>query len=131
MKREIINPWTWQEAYGFVHANKVSGAEELLFLAGQASFDDNGNTLHEGDMPAQIERTLDNIGTVLEQAGMDFSNVVRLNIYTTDLRALLAAHDGMTASLQKRGCRHAGTLLGVSGLASPGMLVEMEATAAR
>ncbi len=35
MKREIINPWTWQEALGFVHGNKLENAESLFFLAGQ------------------------------------------------------------------------------------------------
>ena len=66
-----------------------------------------------------------------KEAGMDFTHVVRLNIYTIDLPALMAAHDHMTAALQTLGCRHAGTLLGVTGLASPDALVEMEVTAAK
>ncbi len=131
MQREIINPWTWQEAYGFVHANKVSGSGELLFLAGQTASDAQGHTLHAGDMAKQIDQVLANIGTILAQAGMDFSHVVRLNIFTIDLPALMAAHDHMTAALQKLGCRHAGTLLGVTGLAAPGALIEMEVTAAK
>lgn len=131
MQREIINPWSWQEAYGFVHGNKVSGSGELLFLAGQTASDENGHTLHEGDMPKQIDQVLANIGRILTDAGMDFSHVVRLNIFTVDLPALMAAHDHMTAALQKLGCRHAGTLLGVTGLAAPGALVEMEVTAAK
>jgi enamine deaminase RidA (YjgF/YER057c/UK114 family) len=130
MQRDIINPWTWQEAYGFVHANRVSGSGTLLFASGQTASDQDGHTLHPGDMAAQIDVVLDNIGTILAQAGMDFSNVLRLNIYTIDLPALMAAHDHMTARLQALGCRHAGTLLGVSGLAAPGALVEMEVTAA-
>lgn len=131
MQREIINPWTWQEAYGFVHANKVSGSGELLFAAGQTASDEHGHTLHAGDMARQIDQVLANIGRILAGAGMDFSHVVRLNIFTVDLPALMAAHDHMTAALQKLGCRHAGTLLGVTGLAAPGALVEMEVTAAK
>lgn len=131
MQREIINPWTWQEAYGFVHANKVSGSGELLFLAGQTASDAQGHTLHPGDMARQIDQVLANIGTILGQGGMDFSHVVRLNIFTVDLPALMAAHDHMTAALQRLGCRHAGTLLGVTGLAAPGALIEMEVTAAK
>jgi enamine deaminase RidA (YjgF/YER057c/UK114 family) len=131
MQRDIINPWTWQEAYGFVHANKISGSGELLFLAGQTASDDQGHTLHAGNMAKQIDQVLANIGRILTEAGMDFTHVVRLNIYTIDLPALMAAHDHMTAALQTLGCRHAGTLLGVTGLASPGALVEMEVTAAK
>jgi enamine deaminase RidA (YjgF/YER057c/UK114 family) len=131
MQRDIINPWQWQEVFGFVHANKISGARELLFLAGQTASDDRGHTLHPGDMVAQIDQILTNIGIILQQADMDFSHVVRLNIYTVDLPALLAAHDHMTARLRGLGCRHAGTLLGVTGLAAPDALLEMEVTAAR
>jgi enamine deaminase RidA (YjgF/YER057c/UK114 family) len=131
MQRDIINPWTWQEAYGFVHANKVSGSGELLFVAGQTASDAHGETLHIGNMQKQIDQVLANIAVILAQAGMDFSHVVRLNIFTVDLSALMAAHHHMTAALQKLGCRHAGTLLGVSGLAAPGALVEMEVTAVK
>ena len=130
MKRFIINPWSWQEVLGFVHGNKVSETGEIMFLSGQTASDANGDCLHPGNMELQIEQVLDNIGTILQQGGMSFDNVMRLNIYTVDLPALLACHDQMVASLQKRGCLHAGTLLGVSALAAPGALVEMEVTAA-
>lgn len=131
MTREIINPWTWQEALGFVHGNKVTGAESVLFLAGQTASDDDGHCLHVGDMEKQIEVVLDNIATILAQGGMDFSDVVRLNIYTVDMPGILAAHDHMTANLKARGCRHTGCLLGVTALASPGALMEMEVTACK
>jgi len=131
MKRDIINPWTWQEALGFVHANKVDNAESVLFLAGQTASDENGHCLHPGDMAKQIDKVLENIGIILQQGGMDFTNVMRLNIFTTDMNAILEAHDHMTASLKALGCQHAGCLLGVTALASPGAMVEMEVTAAR
>jgi enamine deaminase RidA (YjgF/YER057c/UK114 family) len=130
MKREIINPWTWQEGLGFVHANKVSGADTLLFLAGQTAGDDNGHTLCVGDMAGQITQVLKNIDTILKQSGMSFENVMRLNIYTTDLPALMAAHDHMVKLLKEYGCQHTGTLLGITALAAPDALVEMEVTAA-
>lgn len=130
MKREIINPWRWQEALGFVHGNKVSGPESLLFLAGQTASDEEGNTRCVGDMSGQIDAVLENIERLLSEADMDFSHVVRLNVYTTDMEAMMASHAHMVSALQARGCRHAGTLLGVSGLAAPGALIEMEVTAA-
>ena len=129
MKRDIINPWTWQEGLGFVHANKVSEAHTHLFVAGQTAGNAEGITQCEGDMAGQIEQTLRNIATILEQAGMSYANVMRLNIYTTDLPALMASHDHMVKCLQAYGCKHAGTLLGVSALASPAALVEIEVTA--
>jgi enamine deaminase RidA (YjgF/YER057c/UK114 family) len=130
MQRRIINPWTWQDKYGFVQANEINGAQRMLFCAGITSADDDGNLLHEGDMRAQVSQALDNIGTVLEQAGFKFSDIMRLNIYTTDMDALLNVHDYITERMGKEACRHAGTLLGVSRLADPGMLVEIEVTCA-
>jgi len=129
MKREIVNPWTWQEPLGFVHGNKVTQAEIVFYLAGQTASDEQGHCLHVGDMKGQIDRTLANIEKILRQGGMDFSNVVRLNIYTTDMPAILASHDHMAERLRARGCRHTGCLLGVAALASPGALIEMEVTA--
>ena len=131
MKRSIINPWTWQEKLGFVHGNKVEGAEALLFVAGQTASDENGHCKHPEDMEKQIEQVIENMGKVLDQAGMDFSNVVRLNVYTTDMEKMMAAHNHMVQCLSAVGCRHAGTLLGISALASPGAMVEMEITAAQ
>ena len=131
MNREIINPWTWQEALGFVHGNKVSDAESVLYLAGQTASDENGHCLYPGDIEKQIDQVLDNIGTILTQSDMNFSNVMRLNIYTVDMDQILKAHDHMTANLKQRGCQHTGCLLGVTALASPGALVEMEVTAVK
>lgn len=131
MMRTVINPWTWQEALGFVHGNKIEDANNIFFLAGQTASDENGHCLHPGDMVKQIDKVLENIDTILAQGSMDFTHVVRLNIFTVDMPGILAAHDHMTASLAKRGCKHAGCLLGVTALASPNALVEMEVTAAK
>lgn len=131
MKRKIINPWTWQEKLGFVHGNKISKFEKILFVAGQTASDAKGQCLFPGDMSAQIEQTIKNIEAVLDEGGMDFTNVMRLNVYVTDMQLMLQAHDHMVKLLQSRGCQHVGTLLGISALASPGALVEMEVTAAK
>ena len=54
MKKNEINPWRWQEPYGFVHANQLVGAPRLLLCSGQSSLDDDGNPIHLGDMAGQI-----------------------------------------------------------------------------
>jgi enamine deaminase RidA (YjgF/YER057c/UK114 family) len=72
---------------------------------------------------------LDNVEAVLQGAGMTLSNVVRLNIYTTDVDAFLEAIPGMAERLGRAGVMPPGTLLGVTRLAFPGLMVELEATA--
>ena len=131
MNREIVNPWTWQDQFGFVQANKVTGGEQVLFCAGQTSSDADGRPVHPGDMAAQIKQALDNLETVLSEAGMTLANVVRLNYYTTDVDAYFGAGEALGKRLSQAGCRPASTLIGVARLAFPELMVEIEATAVR
>ncbi len=128
MERRIINPWTWQDSFGYVQAHEVSGAQRTLYCAGVASIDAEGRPVHAGDMAAQITLALDNLEAVLREASMGFENVVRLNIYTTDVDQFFAAYGVMMERLATAGCRQASTLLGVAHLAFPEMMVEIEAT---
>ena len=131
MERRIVNPWTWQDQFGFVQANATSGVERVLHCAGQGSVDADGQPVHEGDMGAQVVQALDNLQTVLSEAGFALADVVRLNYYVTDVDAFFQAGEVYGPKLAEAGCRPASTLLGVSRLAFPSMLVEIEATAAQ
>ena len=130
MERRIVNPWTWQDALGYVQANELRGLQRVLVCAGQTSVDAEGRPVHPGDMAAQLGQALDNLETVLRQAGFALADVVRLNVYTTDVDAFLGALGAAGPRLAAAGCRFASTLLGVTRLASPELLVELEATAA-
>ena len=101
----------------------------MLVCSGQTSVDANGAPLHAGDMGAQAQQALDNLETVLGQAGFTLADVVRLNIYTTDVDALFAVYPALATRLGEAGCRFAGSMLGVSRLAFPELMIELEATA--
>lgn len=128
MQRTIINPWTWQDQLGFVQANDVHNPKRIVYCAGQASTDADGQPLHAGDLRAQTNQTFDNLETVLKAAGLSLAHVMRLTFYTTDVNGLLANWDVITSRLQNANCQPASTLLGVTGLAFE-LLVEIEATA--
>ena len=81
------------------------------------------------DMAAQIALAADNLEAVLQEAGMSFANVVRLNFYTTDVDAFLANSDVLRSRTAAVGVAPAGTLLGVARLAFPELMIELEATA--
>jgi enamine deaminase RidA (YjgF/YER057c/UK114 family) len=131
LERRIINPWSWQDAYGFVQANELTGPQRVLLCAGQTSSDADGTPLHPGDMAAQTGQALDNLETVLREAGFALLDVVRLNYYVTDVdRFMTEAGPALGSRLAQAGCRPASTLLGVSRLAFPEFLIEIEATAA-
>ena len=129
METRVVNPWTWQDEFGFVQGLEFSGQQRVLVCAGQTSVDEDGPPLHAGDMGAQMNQALDNLETVLRDAGMDLSNVVRLNYYTVDVDAWMQAAGAWGQRMAEAGCRPASTLLGVSRLAFPDLLVEIEATA--
>jgi 2-iminobutanoate/2-iminopropanoate deaminase len=129
MERKVINPWTWQDQFGYVQANAISDGNHVIHCAGQASVDDDGNPIHEDDMAGQLDQSLNNLGTVLEQAGATLSDVVRLNYYVTDIDAFFRAMETTGPRLAQANCRPASTLLRVAGLALPQLLVEIEATA--
>ena len=129
MERRAINPWTWQDALGFVQAYELGSAKRTLVCSGQTSVDANGAPLHPGDMAAQLKQAIANLETVLEAGGFDLSDVVRLNYYTTDVDAFMQAAAVGMGRLSEAGCRPASTLLGVARLFHPTLLVEIEATA--
>lgn len=129
MERRIVNPWTWQDQFGFVQANETSGVERVLLCSGQTSVAADGQPTHEGDMGAQVVQALDNLETVLSEAGFALADVVRLNYFVTDVDAFIQAGEVYGAKLAQAGCRPASTLLGVSRLALPPLMVEVEATA--
>jgi enamine deaminase RidA (YjgF/YER057c/UK114 family) len=122
-----VNPWTWQDAFGYSQAVEVSGGTRTLYCAGQTSVDSSGNPLYPRDMGRQLVQALDNLETVLKQAGMTFANVVRLNYYVTDVPAFLQA--SAKAAEHLGGVKPPGTLLGVASLFHPDVVIEIEATA--
>jgi enamine deaminase RidA (YjgF/YER057c/UK114 family) len=124
-----VNPWQWQDQFGFSQAVDVRGGERVVYCAGQTSVDADGAPMHAGDMAAQINQALTNLETVLGHAGLTLANVVRLNYYTRDVAAFLEAAPTFGARLHAAGCQPASTLLGVASLAFPDVLVEIEATA--
>lgn len=129
MEIKKVNPWTWQDNFGFSQAIEFSGHNRVLVCAGQTSVDDDGAALHAGDIGAQMSKALDNLETVLAGAGMTLANVVRLNVYTTDVNAILPAWPNIAGRLAAVKCQPACTLLGVASLFEPEIMVELEATA--
>lgn len=108
----------------------IEGANRQLVCAGQTAVDAAGNPQHAGDMRGQFALTLDNLAMVLGAAGMDLTHIIRLNIYTTDVDAALRHFDLLGARMGPLGAAPPMTLLGVTRLAMPSLMIEIEATAA-
>jgi enamine deaminase RidA (YjgF/YER057c/UK114 family) len=111
VQRRTVNPWSWQDSFGFSRAIGVSGAQRTIFCAGQASTDDEGKPVHFNGMRGQINQARGNLETVLRESGAGLSDVVRLNYYTTDVDLLLEESDALLDRLGEAGCQPASTLV--------------------
>jgi enamine deaminase RidA (YjgF/YER057c/UK114 family) len=130
MERRVVNPWTWQDQYGFSQAIEAKGAERVLYMAGQTSTDANGETMDPGDMGAQTRNALANVETVLGEAGLGLENLVRLNYYVTDIeRFFTEGAPVLGERLGGAGVQPAGTLLEIKRLAFPDLVIEIEGIA--
>ena len=129
MNRTAINPWPWSVQRGFNQAELVEGHTRELIMSGQCAMSADGAPQHAGDMRAQIVMAMDNIEQLLSDAGMQLRDVVRLNIYTTDVNAFFEHCPPMYERLAAAGITPTSTLLEISRLAFPELLVELEATA--
>lgn len=130
MQRTAVNPWNWSLDFGFNQAEIIEGASRQVVCAGQTAVDGNGAPQHPGDMRAQIALSLDNLEAVLAGAGMTLGNVTRLGIFATDLDEAMKNFDLLGMRFGPIQAAPPMTLLGVTRLALPGLLFEIEATAA-
>ncbi|GAB5435460.1 RidA family protein [Falsiruegeria mediterranea] len=129
MKRTPVNPWDWSLNLGYNQAEMIQGGTRQLICAGQTAVDATGAPQHPGDMRAQISLALDNLEAVLSDAEMDLSNIIRLGVYATDVDEALKNFDLMGTRFGPHKVAPPMTLLGVTRLAVPGLLFEIEATA--
>ncbi len=121
---ERTNPEGMTQPTAYSHLVKVGN---LMFLAGQVALDGEGNVVGAGDMKSQVRQVLENMKSVLASEGADFSNVVKINIFTTDIEAFRGA-----ASVRREYFGDhppASTLVQIERLARPVFLVEIEAIA--
>jgi 2-iminobutanoate/2-iminopropanoate deaminase len=68
-------------------------AGQLLFISGQVPFDPATGNLIGGDIQTQTRRVLDNVGSLLRAAGLDFSAVVRTTVFLVDMNDFAAMNE--------------------------------------
>jgi len=110
---------------GFSHAVRAGG---LLFTSGQIPFDADGNVVGPGDMEAQARQVFRNLGAVLSTAGASFGDLVKLTFFVRDVTSL-AAIRSVRDEFVDTATPPASTLVEVSRLAAPDLLIEIEAVA--
>lgn len=129
MQKTTHNPTPWLQGFGLNHGVEVKGGERTLYLSGQTSSDAEGAPLHPGDIVGQYKTAWQCLLDALASAGMDASNLVRLNFYVTDVSAFMAAAEQIMPIHGEAGAEIVSTLLGVNELYHPDIMIEIEGTA--
>ena len=112
---------------GAFSAGVEAPAGRTVYVSGQVSMDADGNVVGEGDVFAQTEKVLENVAVVLEAAGGGLQDVVKVTVFITDM--------GMYDRVHEVRRRHfsepypASSMVEVSALIDPRLLVEIEAVA--
>ena len=127
MTKQALNPDGLPAPVGPYSNVVTTGPGRLVFVAGQIAFDANGELVGAGDIAAQTRQVMENIRLALEAAGATFADVVRVVNYITDVDLF-----GEMAAVRMEYLVEpypASTLVEVSALLFPEVLIEIEAIA--
>ncbi|PYM12851.1 MAG: hypothetical protein DMD81_22895 [Candidatus Rokuibacteriota bacterium] len=112
---------------GYTQCLKVTGAQSIIFLAGQVAYDKDGKPAHPGDFKGQARAVFSAVKAQVEAAGGTLANVVKITSYLTDVSQRPAFREIRDEFLGKKG--PASTMIGVAALAHPDYMIEIEAIA--
>jgi len=127
MPRQLINPPSLHPAPGFSHVAIAEGTRVVCF-AGQVALDREFNIVGGEDLHAQTKAAMRNLEQALAAAGAGWQDIVRRTIYTlrpTEWETITEAIEEVSGTTE----HPAQTVVGVTSLALPGLLIEIECTA--
>jgi enamine deaminase RidA (YjgF/YER057c/UK114 family) len=125
MRKTVQTGAPWEAIAGYSRAIRVG---DTIYVTGTTSLDAGGNLLHRGDAGAQTRRIFQIIRGALEGLDATLEDVVRTRMYVTDIAAQWEAVARVHGEVLGH-VRPATTMVEVSALIDPGMLVEIEAVA--
>lgn len=127
MEKRVIDPWKWGEQTNSAQAVEVTNVTGTLYCSGQVAINENGAP-STADMRSQLIQTIQNLEQLINKAGYECKNIVRLNVYTTSTQDFFTTcMDIYVPFIQKYDIKQATTLLEVKGLFAT-LTVELEAT---
>lgn len=126
---KFINPEGVMNSPAFSQAVTIGGRGKTIYIGGQNAVDANGNTIGKGDIAAQTEQIMKNIGIILESVGAGFKNIVKFNIYIAQGQDARKAFEASQKYMPATAIPPIVTALFVAAMGNPDYLLEIEATA--
>lgn len=128
MQSRFLNPGSMPSPYGYSQVVEVSGAQRIVYVAGQVPLDAANTVVGEGDFDAQVARVFENVRLALEAADMTFGNVVKMQFFLTDITFLPRVRDIRDRYVNTES-PPASTSVGVTALFHPSVMFEMDVVA--
>ena len=132
MDKQFVNPAALGAPPRFYsHAVAIAGPAKLVYVSGQVSWGADGSVVGALDMRAQCEQVFKNLSNVLRAAGAGWNDVIKMNGYMVGINAgNVAAYREVRSGYLKAKELPASTLVGVTSLVQPELLLEVEVVAA-
>jgi enamine deaminase RidA (YjgF/YER057c/UK114 family) len=130
MPHTYINPDAVSKPGAYTHVVAAEGSR-IVFISGQVALDKDGNVVGAGDLGAQAEQVFKNLQACLASVGATFADVTKLTTFIVSYRP--SADRAILGAVREKylpaGNLPASTLVGVQSLATPDIMIEIEATA--
>ena len=127
-KPRFLNPDTLSKPPGYTHVVDMAGPARIIYIARQLALDRSGKMVGVGDFRAQAIQVFENLKSTLAAVGASFNDVVKTNTYVLDMSHRPILREVRDSYLNKA-APPASTLVGVTALAYPEALIEIEAIA--
>ena len=127
VSRELITPSKLHPSPGFSHIAIAPAGGRIACIAGQVALAPDFSVIGGDDLGEQTKAAMRNLQVALDAIGVGWGDVIRRTIYTlhpTGYEVMTAAIEEIQGSSE----HPAQTIVGVTGLAVPGLLIEIEAT---
>ncbi len=124
----FLNPSGLSTPRGYSHVAEVPAGSRLVYIAGQVPVDSAGQLIGAGDFRAQSVQVFENLRRALSSVGARFADVVKLNIYVTDMSQLVALRE-VRDRYVNTSAPPASTLVEVRRLFREDVMLEIEAVA--
>ena len=130
MAHSYTNPDSVSKPGAYTHVVTAQGSR-IVFISGQVAIDKDGNVVGAGDLAKQATQVFENLKACLASAGATFADVTKMTTFIVSYRP--SADRAVLGAVREKylpaGTLPASTLVGVQSLATPDIMIEIEATA--